>query len=168
MKKAWLAGFLLPFLACAAGAQQIANGAETDGYQLPKLNISKLPIAQLNINRSIEIVDGQNASDCSQGGGTTVVFCASQVNSAGIASWVAVGGGSASVNGQDITPRSVSATTSVTGKQIGGLFQADQFAGATADVKINACILAAIAAGTGTCDARNLGGAQTIAASISF
>ena len=47
----------------------------------------------------------------------------------------------------------------------GHVLMADQFAGATADVKINACVTAAIAL-TGTCDARGLGGSQTIAAQI--
>jgi hypothetical protein len=48
----------------------------------------------------------------------------------------------------------------------GGVFYASQFSGATADVIVNACITAAIAAGNGICDARSLVGNQTIAATI--
>jgi hypothetical protein len=47
-----------------------------------------------------------------------------------------------------------------------GVQFADQFAGATADVKLNACVTAAISSSSGICDARGLGGAQTIAAQV--
>src|ERR1039458_2132801 len=47
-----------------------------------------------------------------------------------------------------------------------GVQFADQFAGATADVKLNACVTAAISSSSGICDARGLGGAQTIVAQV--
>lgn len=43
---------------------------------------------------------------------------------------------------------------------------ADQFAGATLDVKLNACIGALVERGGGICDARALGGSQTLAAEV--
>jgi hypothetical protein len=49
---------------------------------------------------------------------------------------------------------------------LNGVQFADQFAGATADVKLNACVTAAISSSSGTCDARGLGGSQTIAAQV--
>ncbi len=52
------------------------------------------------------------------------------------------------------------------GANIGNYFYADQYAGADASVKINACITAVIAAGGGTCDARNLYGTQTMSTQI--
>lgn len=49
---------------------------------------------------------------------------------------------------------------------LNGVQFADQFVGATADVKLNGCIAAAIASASGICDARGLGGSQTIAAQV--
>jgi hypothetical protein len=49
---------------------------------------------------------------------------------------------------------------------LNGTVYADQEAGATADVKINACITAAIASGAHICNATGLYGTQTIAAQI--
>lgn len=43
---------------------------------------------------------------------------------------------------------------------------ADQFPGATLDVKLNACLAAAVSVGGTTCDARGITGAQTIAAEV--
>ena len=54
------------------------------------------------------------------------------------------------------------ATGEITAKQIGAVYQADQFPGSDAGAQINACVAAAIAAGGGTCDARALGGTQVI------
>ncbi len=54
------------------------------------------------------------------------------------------------------------ATGPMTAKQLGGVYQADQFAGSDAGVQINACVAAVIAAGGGTCDARALGGTRVM------
>ena len=62
----------------------------------------------------------------------------------------------------------VAAGTSITGKQIGASYQADQFSGADFGAKVSACVAAVIAAGGGTCDARNFTGAQTAAATLTI
>ncbi|MGA9465109.1 MAG: hypothetical protein WBV28_20125 [Terracidiphilus sp.] len=54
----------------------------------------------------------------------------------------------------------------VTGMQLGAVYMADQFAGADASLKINACITVAIGAGGGTCDARALTGTQVMSQTI--
>jgi hypothetical protein len=54
----------------------------------------------------------------------------------------------------------------VTATQVGAVYMADQFAGADASVKINACLTAAVAAGGGTCDARALGGTQVMSQTV--
>ncbi len=75
---------------------------------------------------------------------------------------------------QQINPNqvnwSVPVNSSITGKDaiagmsINGVYKAEQFSGATADVKIAACLAAA---GAGTCDARGFGATtQTIAAQV--
>jgi hypothetical protein len=56
----------------------------------------------------------------------------------------------------------------ITGKQLGSAYMADQFAGADASLKINACITAVIAAGGGTCDATALGGNQAMSQQINL
>ena len=65
-----------------------------------------------------------------------------------------------------ITPTSVTASGRSTGQQVGATYQADQYTGADASYKINACIAAVIIAGGGTCDASGLGGVQTISEQI--
>lgn len=47
-------------------------------------------------------------------------------------------------------------------KYINGIRFADQYAGADASVKVNACMADVISAGGGVCDARGLGGTQTM------
>jgi hypothetical protein len=51
-------------------------------------------------------------------------------------------------------------------KSLNSVQYADQFAGADASVKTNACIAQVITNGGGTCDANGLGGAQTISVEI--
>lgn len=87
-----------------------------------------------------------------------------QEDSGGNPSWVSGGGGvAAGVLGEAAIYTATSANVGASPLYL----DASQFAGATADAKINACITAAIAAGNNNvCDARALGGAQTIAAQI--
>jgi hypothetical protein len=63
-----------------------------------------------------------------------------------------------------LTPQTMAGP--LTGPKLGAIYQADQFAGADASVKINACITAVISAGGGTCDASGLSGAQTVSEQI--
>ena len=76
------------------------------------------------------------------------------------------------VHGQKINPANQITWSELagggTGNKIGAVYQADQFGGADASIKINACIIAIIAAGGGTCDARVLGGAQTMSEEINL
>lgn len=110
MKKHLVLAFILG-LSAVAHAQAIADPLD-DGYQFPKRAVSRLPKAQTAIGRTVQVIDGQNNSDCTQGGGTYAALCASQVNpSTGIASWAPLTGGAATVNGQDITPNSVVTNT---------------------------------------------------------
>ncbi|HEY6445170.1 MAG TPA: hypothetical protein VIY53_01820 [Acidobacteriaceae bacterium] len=77
-----------------------------------------------------------------------------------VAALTALGGASLTASGAQVFAGPVTAT------KLGAEFQADQFAGADASVKINACITAAIAGGGGTCDARALGGTQVMSQTI--
>ena len=56
-------------------------------------------------------------------------------------------------------------TGKVAARQIGAIYQADSYTGADASVKINACITALASSG-GTCDARSLGGTQSMSQEI--
>ncbi len=55
---------------------------------------------------------------------------------------------------------------SLTGKQVGGLYQVDQFAGSDIGAKLTACIAGLNAAYGGVCDARNFSGTVTMASSV--
>lgn len=54
----------------------------------------------------------------------------------------------------------------LTGKQLGGLYQVDQFAGSDIGAKLTACIAGLSSAYGGTCDARNFSGTVTMASSV--
>jgi len=55
---------------------------------------------------------------------------------------------------------------SLTGKQVGGLYQVDQFAGSDIGAELTACIAGLNAAYGGVCDARNFSGTVTMASSV--
>ena len=61
-----------------------------------------------------------------------------------------------------------SVTGSLTAKQLGALYQVDQFAGADIGAKIQACVSAVNASYGGTCDARNFTGNLTMGSNLTI
>ncbi len=61
-----------------------------------------------------------------------------------------------------------SVTGPLTAKQLGALYQVDQFAGADIGAKIQACVNAVNASYGGTCDARNFTGNQTMGSNLTI
>ena len=59
-------------------------------------------------------------------------------------------------------------TGEVTGKQVGGLYQVDQFAGGDFGAKLNACIAGLSAVYGGVCDARNFSGSVTLSTTVTI
>ncbi len=99
-----------------------------------------------------------DASLAAMASGTLPAQCAS-------CTWMDYRTGSASVNKSTTSPQTMAGALNTTA--LNNVYKVEQFAGATADVKLNACF-AAIPAG-GTCDARGFGpGNQTIAAPVAW
>ena len=61
-----------------------------------------------------------------------------------------------------------SVTGPLTAKQLGALYQVDQFAGVDIGAKIEACVNAVSASYGGTCDARNFTGSQTMGSNLTI
>src|ERR1039458_5321947 len=57
---------------------------------------------------------------------------------------------------------------SITSKQLGGTYQADQFSGADFGAKLQACLSSLSATNGGTCDARNFTGSQSIGSTLTI
>ncbi len=74
----------------------------------------------------------------------------------------------ANLGGVSVNASSVQFGGEVTGHQIGGVYQVDQFAGADFGAKLSACINGLLAGYGGVCDARALSGAQTMGANVSI
>ena len=57
---------------------------------------------------------------------------------------------------------------SITAKQLGGTYQADQFSGADFGAKLQACLSSLSATNGGTCDARNFTGSQSMGSTLTI
>jgi hypothetical protein len=72
----------------------------------------------------------------------------------------------ANLNGASLSASVSAFAGELTGKQIGGLYQVDQFSGSDIGAKLTACIAGLSAAYGGICDARNFSGTVTMASAV--
>ncbi len=72
----------------------------------------------------------------------------------------------ANLNGASLSAGVSAFAGELTGKQVGGLWQVDQFAGSDIGAKLGACIAGLSAAYGGICDARNFSGTVTMASAV--
>ncbi len=131
-------------------------------------------IAQVS-NPSIIVVSSAPSGSCGGSGlPMQYVFSTGVLYACQNGTWGQIGGGGGggpylplaggTMTGLLTTPE-IEVTGKVAAQQIGAIYQADSYTGADASVKINACI-AALATTGGTCDARGLGGTQSMSQEI--
>jgi hypothetical protein len=72
------------------------------------------------------------------------------------------------LGGVSLNAANVQFTGDVTAQELGGVYQADQFAGTDFGSKLSSCIAALSTSYGGVCDARNLGGAQTMGSNLTI
>jgi hypothetical protein len=72
----------------------------------------------------------------------------------------------ANLNGASLSAPVSAFGGELTGRQVGGLYQVDQFAGADIGAKLTACIAGLSAAYGGICDARNFSGTVTMGSTV--
>lgn len=148
------------------------------GAQFPKYTVATLPAASSHPTSIVEVIDGTSGTDCTAGGGSTLVLCKSNAGS-----WTAIaGGGSGTIQSSpqfqlcyfDLVGTNAHCkgdtgfttdgsgnlkAASVNAQSISNVVYASQFSGADAGAKIAAAMAAVSNNGTVVADFQ---GAQTM------
>ena len=118
--------------------------------------------ANLPVWSTAPAFNGANLTGINAGGLTTGTV---GIANGGTGSTTAVGA-LANLGGASLLAPTSVFTGTVTAKELGGLFQVDQFAGADFGAKLSACITGLSSAYGGVCDARNFSGTVAMSATV--